>query len=541
MYRRRETRIAALTALVVAGVAAWVVFAPPELGGSTRYVVTQGSSMEPELEAGDLALVRAGADVGKGDIVLYEHPRLGAHVLHRIVRLDGGRYVLKGDNNDFLDDARPSPEQIEGRLWVTLPRVGAVLVWMREPVHLAVLVFALAFFALGGGAAVAASRRPSSPARSGLRAADPADAGSRRGAARAILAVGIAGLLAFALLAVVSRARPAERARSVPDAYAQVGSFSYGAAVEQSDVYPDGRVDTGEAAFLSLVPRLGVAFSYRLEAAAARAVRGTTALRAVLSDGAGWSREIPIAEQAAFSGTTARVTGSLDLASLAEIVEEMKALTGSGTTTFALGLTADVDVRGTVAGSEIHQSFSPTFPLLLDTVSLRPDSAGPPDPTVREAEAVAVDVPASLSLGALQARVDRMRTASLIGLVLAGLVAALGAVALWRTRPEGGAPSYMASLFGDRLITISRPPSVEPARVTELRDAESLALLAERLDRIVLHWREGRDHVYEVDDGGSVYRYRVSLGLERGPAFAGDEEDTAVLPSRELPPRAAAG
>ena len=534
MAQTRATGIAALVAALAVAVATWAFLAPPALGGSTRWVVTQGSSMEPMLHAGDLALVRAGGDVERGDVVLYEHPRLGAHVLHRIVRVEGGRYVLKGDNNGFVDDVRPSADTIDGRLWVTLPRAGALLMWMRQPLPLAVIVFALAFFALGGAAAFAAARRQS-PRVS--RVGTPrADGG---GTAQAALTVAIACSLGFALLAGLSHTRPATRAQSVPDAYAHVGSFSYGAPVEPSDVYPDGRVDPGEAAFLSLVPALDVAFEYRLESEAASSVRGTTELRAVLSDGGGWTREIPLAEPAAFVGRNARSVGTLDVQSLVSIVDGMKTLTGSGTTTFSLAVVADVVMRGKVDGAAVRSSFSPSLPLLLDTVSLRPDSTDGSPLTARRAEAVAVQVPVSMALGGLGVPVGEARTISLLGLLVSLLVVALCAGAFRRTRGRGE-PSQLASFFGDRLITISRPPSVEPDRVTELHDAESLCRLAEHLDRVVLHWRNGRDHTYEVDDAGSVFRYRVSIGLEPGLTVAG-EEDTAILAPAKLPPRAAAG
>ena len=42
-------------------------------------------------------------------------------MLHRIVRVDGGRFVLKGDNNGFLDEERPTEEQILGTLSVRTP------------------------------------------------------------------------------------------------------------------------------------------------------------------------------------------------------------------------------------------------------------------------------------------------------------------------------------------------------------------------------------------------------------------------------------
>jgi signal peptidase I len=540
MTRRTATRIGALVAIVAVAATAWAVLAPPELGGSTRYVILEGSSMEPALQAGDLALVRAQESVQKGDVVLYEHPRLGAHVLHRIVRFSGGRFTLKGDNNDYLDDVRPPHDEIEGKLWVTLPGVGSAIVWAREPVHAALIVFALAFFALGGGAAVAALRRSSrtsGPAR--ISRQEQRSAGSS-GLAQVLLAVGLAGVAVAAILAVVSYSRSTMHSQSVADAYAHVGTFSYGAEVEPSDVYPDGLVDTGKAVFTSLVPAHDVAFSYRLRASGASAVRGTTELTAVLSDGLGWAREIPLSAPTEFTGATATASGSLDLAELTRIVEEMKALTGSGTSTFGLRLDANVQMAGQISGERVTQTFSPTLPLLLDTVSLHPDSSGGSPFTVRRPEALTVDVPAALVLGGLRLSVAEARRAALLGLVLAALVAVAGGLAFRLTR-SAGEPSHIASLFGDRLITISSPPSVDPARVKELRDAESLQRLAEHHQRIVLHWREGRAHVYEVDDGGIVYRYRAGVGVEPGLGAAGEDDDTLVMASTKLPPRAATG
>ena len=288
------------------------------------------------------------------------------------------------------------------------------------------------------------------------------------------------------------------------------------------------------------MPKLDVAFDYRLDAKNASAVRGTVDLGAVLSDGAGWERQISLVEQTHFAGTTAHASATLDVESLTAIVDEMKAVTGSGTTTFSVRLTANVLVRGRVEGAPLTKSFSPGLPLLLDTVSLRPDSSDAFQPVVRKSEAVTVSVPATLAIGGIRLQVSRARTIAVAGLFLAFIAVVIGAAAFWRTR-EPGEASQIASLFGDRLITISRPPSVEPARVAELRDVVSLYRLAEHHNRVVLHWREGREHVYEVDDRGSVYRYRVSLGVEPSSSHGGDEEDTAVLQTTTLPPRSATG
>jgi len=541
MTRRNATRIAALVVIFAALATGWAVLAPPQLGGSTQYVILAGSSMEPSLRAGDLALVRRHENVEKGDVVLYRDPEIGVHVLHRVVRVQDGRYVLKGDNNRHLDSTRPTADEISGGLWFSLQHAGSAIEWARAPIHAALVVFVLAFLALGGGAAVATRRR--APALGIVRAPTPESRTSTRpgGIAQVVLGVGIAGLVVFGLLALVSHSSPLSRAQTIPDAYEHSGTFSYSAPVPMSDVYPDGLVDSGESAFLQLVPTLDVTFAYRLSAQDAASVSGDVSLTAVLSDGAGWVRRIPFADQQAFTGTSARITGRLDLAALSAVVEEMRTLTGSGTTTFSLGIVPDVDVRGRVGTETIGERFSPTLPLLLDPVSVRPDTSVGDSSlfTARRAETVTVRSPAYISVGGLRLTVDDARHVSILGLLIAALVGAVGAGALWRAR-GGGEPSRIAVRFGDRMITIAEAPSVDSSRVSELADVESLHRVAERYDRVVLHWQEGRGHVYLVDDGSAVYRYRVGGAPNTDWAPDRNVEDTLVLSASQIPPRAAA-
>ena len=110
--------------LVMVGVA-WLLFAPAGLGGATRYAVVEGASMEPSLSRGDLVLVRGGHEPKIGDAVLYRDPVLGVRVLHRVIAKEDGRLVLKGDANDFVDDARPVPSEVIGSYWFSIPRAGS--------------------------------------------------------------------------------------------------------------------------------------------------------------------------------------------------------------------------------------------------------------------------------------------------------------------------------------------------------------------------------------------------------------------------------
>lgn len=130
--------------------AAWLFLAPPELGGSTRYAIVEGASMEPALHAGDLVLVRSQGAVDVGDVALFRDPDIGVPVLHRVIARENGRLVPKGDANTFVDDARLRQSDVAGTLWLSLPAVGLALVWAREPLHAAILAFALTILLLAG-------------------------------------------------------------------------------------------------------------------------------------------------------------------------------------------------------------------------------------------------------------------------------------------------------------------------------------------------------------------------------------------------------
>jgi signal peptidase I len=149
----RKVATTASTALVAVVLLAggWLLFAPAALGGGTRYAVVHGTSMEPGLVGGDLVLVRPRSTPTVGDVVLYRNPALGVRVLHRVVRIEGGRLVLKGDANDFVDDPATAASEVIGTYWFSIPRVGSALSWMDVPMHAALLAFVLSLVAFSSG------------------------------------------------------------------------------------------------------------------------------------------------------------------------------------------------------------------------------------------------------------------------------------------------------------------------------------------------------------------------------------------------------
>lgn len=125
--------LAALAAIVLC-LPVWLALAPPQIGGSTSYVITTGTSMLPRYHAGDLVLLRRQSSYRVGEVAGYHNGQLKATVMHRIVAVQDGHYLFKGDNNDFIDSYEPTASQIVGAEWVHLPGWGDLLLALRAPV-----------------------------------------------------------------------------------------------------------------------------------------------------------------------------------------------------------------------------------------------------------------------------------------------------------------------------------------------------------------------------------------------------------------------
>jgi signal peptidase I len=524
MTTRPARAVAGAVALVLLAAACWLLW-PTQLGGKTGYAVVVGTSMEPELTRGDLALVRERPAYEVGDAVLYRNSDLRRNVLHRIVRDQGDRFLLKGDANDFLDGARPTEQQVVGELWVVLPGVGTAVEWLQKPLNAAILAVVALLLLLGGGRRETRRRSlpgqpvPSRPGAPGHRAPPPG------AGAHALLAGGLALAAASALLAVVSWTRSAEEVRTDGLAHAGTGRFGYAADVHRSPVYPDGRVETGEAVFTSIVRRLAVTFDYRFESNLEADVRGTARLDATIDDGAGWSRSFPIVAQRGFAGTQTRLRGALDLERLTTAVDQMRALTGSGVSTFAVQVVPTVVVRGRVGSTELAESFTPPLTFALDPTGLRldpPDDASDPLAPRQEGTAAAAHA-SSVGAGPVSLPVPVARFASLLLLGLGLLGAAIGG-ALTPGRPLGEAERVERRL---RARIVPAAGGIPDGRwVADVPDLATLSRIAEAYDRVVLRVGDGGRVVYAVDDGVAVYRYR--------PVVPADDAPTLVLAAREL-------
>jgi signal peptidase len=163
--------VSAAALLLVLALALIVVVVPRVTGAIPLTVLT--SSMEPGLPPGTLIIVQPvdDADLAINDVITYQMQsgRPGV-ITHRIIGIslaaDGERtYVLQGDNNSSPDAAPVIADQVQGRLWYSVPLLGYVNTLVTSEVKAwvapvgAVLLFGYCAFMLAGALADARRKR----------------------------------------------------------------------------------------------------------------------------------------------------------------------------------------------------------------------------------------------------------------------------------------------------------------------------------------------------------------------------------------------
>lgn len=165
--RVRRAHAARRGAITAALVVVWVLWLlPTGLGGPVGLIWVSGTSMQPSMHTGDLAMTYRQDSYDVGDVVAFEIPG-GGTVIHRIIEVEPDGYRFQGDNRDFADPWVLGDEAIVGRRVFHLPHAGSVLTMLGHPATMGAAVAALVLLQ---------ARRPDRPRTRGDRV--PTTAGS---------------------------------------------------------------------------------------------------------------------------------------------------------------------------------------------------------------------------------------------------------------------------------------------------------------------------------------------------------------------------
>ena len=517
------SRVAGTSAVVALVLATVWIFWPSALGGATTYVTTHGISMEPDFRTGDLAVLTPADGYSVGDVVAYRSESLDTIVMHRIVAVDADGFVTQGDNNDWLDEDRPTEEEILGKLFFSLPQGGAALEALRSPALFLPLVL-IVVGVLGAGA-----RKP--PLRSSLRALRrragrlsfpaPADGlaaglGARtssmpaRARARQIaLGAGAAALVAAVACAVLL-AVPTTSTETRTVEVTQDARFSYTGGAAVGTTYPTGVVTTGDTVWNRLVDDLTVSLDTAVTGPGLTGTAGSLRLDVVVSAPDGWSAVLTSGAPAVLADGRATAAVAVDAEGAAELLgrhyEEIGATGGAA----SLAVTPVGETTGTVQGQAFSTVAPAALEFVLDEVSLRPTSTDATvlAPTTQASVEVEEVAPRGIAVLALTLSIGDAR-------VLAGalLLLSLGTfvVAAWVSNlgRDGVADSFLVR-HADRILPVT---SFSPGgTVIDVSDAEALHRVAERFDTVVLHHAGDGEDIFAVRDVDATYRFVVPVG-----------------------------
>mgnify|MGYP000027211344 CR=1 FL=1 len=111
----------------------------PELVGIKSYVIISGS-MQPELNIGDIVIVKKVEDLQEGDIISFRQGQsVITHRINEVIYEDGKtKYITKGDNNNTQDSGYVTPEQVEGVFQFKISRLGNLAMFVQTPIGMIV-------------------------------------------------------------------------------------------------------------------------------------------------------------------------------------------------------------------------------------------------------------------------------------------------------------------------------------------------------------------------------------------------------------------
>lgn len=117
------------------------------LGYNYKTVLT--GSMEPAIPVGSIVITKEQSSYEMEDIISFQEE--GAIITHRIITIDRERYITKGDANNVADTEEVQQKQILGKVILTIPLLGYLVMWLMSPVGIISLFIIIGIWYIATG------------------------------------------------------------------------------------------------------------------------------------------------------------------------------------------------------------------------------------------------------------------------------------------------------------------------------------------------------------------------------------------------------
>lgn len=110
------------------------------LGGVHLFLVQSGS-MEPTIMTGDVIIVQPQTGYDVKDVITFTDTT-GRKTTHRIIdQTVGGEFITRGDANRVQDNSQVRAKDVVGKVILTLPRLGYLVVFSKSLPGLILFIF----------------------------------------------------------------------------------------------------------------------------------------------------------------------------------------------------------------------------------------------------------------------------------------------------------------------------------------------------------------------------------------------------------------
>jgi signal peptidase I len=486
----------------------WFAFAPLKLGGWTSYIVISGNSMEPNFHFGDLVITRRQTAYQMGEAVAYYDPLLGGVIYHRIVEIVDDRYILQGDANAWLDSHEPTAEDVLGREWIYLPRMGNLVERARQPGWLgAILAVFVAMLVwpdrkqddLDDG-------EPGDQAARGVKMSGKQQVQDYLVASLAAAGIGLLGFILFLF-------RPVEVTVDDFSSYKHTGEFTY-SANSSEDVYPTGLAVTGDPIFRAASSAMTLNFRYQISGDQLEQVSGQYRLSMRVEDESGWRREIELIPLEEFTGDTLEITHKIWFTQVQTVIDKFEQAAQVRRGSYSLTIAPEIFVaEGLKDGLET--TFTPELVFLYSPTEVQLTPISTENGLMQSEDVILTDQdsrPAAVQIGPISLPVNLGRWLMAI-LAIAGIGAAgyfYRQDLQFRTEPGLGGIMYE---YGHLVVDLEETTPAGPmAPVAGLQD---LILIAEKQRQPIFHITQGEVEQFFVKLPHETYLWTLRTGEDQ--------------------------
>ncbi|MEJ5201983.1 MAG: signal peptidase I [Anaerolineales bacterium] len=498
----------------------WVLFAPAKFGGSVEYLIVDGDSMLPALSKGDLVLLRGAALYQPGDVIAYRNPQFGI-VIHRILRQEGQRFVLKGDHNYWEDSYLPRNEDVIGKLWLRIPFLGKIFAYFRNPASFAFLI-GLGTFLIGMNFLASSSSRPNKKYKPMMDSLTRSVASWLAEKQNIYFITAYSTFILALVLALFAFIRPLRL--TVPETihYQQLGTYQYSAPMPEG-IYDNNRLESGGAIFPKVICQVSFQFAYNLLTPQPFRGSGWYQMDAIVSSSNGWQRKIPLIPSSPFEGNRLQQTAVLDICQIMGMIKTFEEETEVQNYQYYLTIKPTIEISGQMGDIPLKNGFDQPLRFVIERQQIYLISEADNNPlqaVLDHTLTLSKTIPNSLNIFGMALPVLTARWISGIGLLVALVALALPAylIHLAEQRDE----KLLARFAGaGRLVEVNNLPRLEGDHLVWMSSLDDLLRLAQQTEATIFFHLTHLSAYYFVRSEGLIYLFHKSI---RADQFAPNNE-----------------